>query len=134
MKPVEQTRFGSPGGNCLQACLASVLELPLDDVPDFCNEHPGEDEDASRWIKELAAWLEGYELTCLVANMHEGILPWWTTLYWIAGGKTHRRGYHSVVYKGQELAHDPHPDKVGLKAVEDAVLLLPLDAAKWATL
>lgn len=31
MKPVDQTIFGKPGGNCLAACIATILELPLDD-------------------------------------------------------------------------------------------------------
>ena len=32
MKPVDQTSFGFPGGNCFSACVASILELPIDDV------------------------------------------------------------------------------------------------------
>ena len=35
MKPVYQTIFGKENGNCLQAVVASVLELPLDEVPHF---------------------------------------------------------------------------------------------------
>lgn len=35
MKPVDQTTFGFPGGNCFSACIASLLEMPLDDVPYF---------------------------------------------------------------------------------------------------
>jgi hypothetical protein len=34
MKPVAQTR-PHPNGDCLRACLATLLELPITDVPDF---------------------------------------------------------------------------------------------------
>lgn len=35
LKPVYQTKVGQPEGNCLQACVASILECGLDDVPPF---------------------------------------------------------------------------------------------------
>lgn len=34
MRPVLQTRFGDPMGNCWEACLASILAVELDEVPD----------------------------------------------------------------------------------------------------
>jgi hypothetical protein len=36
MIPVSQTNFTKHGGNCLTACVASILELPIDAVPEFC--------------------------------------------------------------------------------------------------
>ena len=36
MTPVFQTRYGKGDGNCLNACVASLLDLPLSQVPDFC--------------------------------------------------------------------------------------------------
>ena len=33
MKPVMQTKFGPVEGNCFCACLASMLELPIEDIP-----------------------------------------------------------------------------------------------------
>ncbi len=35
MKPVDQTTFGHPGGNCFSACVASLLEMSVDQVPYF---------------------------------------------------------------------------------------------------
>jgi len=32
MKPVFQTKFGPKEGNCFAACLASILEIPLEDI------------------------------------------------------------------------------------------------------
>ena len=49
MKPVDQTILTAPGGNCFAACVASILELPLADVPNFCSEE--------RWWNALQIWL-----------------------------------------------------------------------------
>jgi hypothetical protein len=50
MKPVFQTRYDPPNGNCMAACVASILELPLDDV-DI-------DVSAIRQVSELVQKLE----------------------------------------------------------------------------
>jgi|EP01047_Picozoa_sp_COSAG01_P067476 hypothetical protein len=38
MRPVEQTVFGAGAGNALQACIASMLEMDLDSVPNFITQ------------------------------------------------------------------------------------------------
>lgn len=60
MIPVYQTRTvaNDGSGNCFNACVASILEMPLRDVcsvlPDFDGDDPGEEFDAAklsvRWI------------------------------------------------------------------------------------
>lgn len=32
MKPVQQTRFGPPDGNCMSACVASIIECKIEEV------------------------------------------------------------------------------------------------------
>lgn len=49
MKPVFQTRFGKEG-NCWAACLASLFEVPLEEV-DHCS---GNHED---WLQNTTKWL-----------------------------------------------------------------------------
>lgn len=39
MKPVIQTRFGEPEGNCFASCVASIMECDLGDILDL-NELP----------------------------------------------------------------------------------------------
>jgi hypothetical protein len=39
MKPVFQTRYGEGRGNCFQAALASILDLELEEVPDFVSAY-----------------------------------------------------------------------------------------------
>lgn len=36
MKPAMQTKFGEYEGDCFAACIASLFELPIEDVPDLC--------------------------------------------------------------------------------------------------
>lgn len=52
MKPVRQTDFGKGTGDCWAACIASILELPLSEVPNFCH-----DDLRSGWLKRTINWL-----------------------------------------------------------------------------
>ena len=56
MKPVNQTSFGTGQGNCFSACIASILEIAVADVPNFC--HQDADHDGSTWLERTAAWLQ----------------------------------------------------------------------------
>lgn len=121
MKPVEQTKLHIPGeinGNCMCAAIASILEIGIEDVPHF------EDMSDGKWYLELRRWLKkkGYHL---ITYDKEVYLPG----YFIAHGPSIRGFEHSVVYKGTEMVHDPHPSKVGLEKVKSIWALLPLDPA-----
>lgn len=125
MKPVDQTIFGAPNGNCYAACVASVLEIELRKVPNFCRDHGSE-----KWFLEFARWLHrrGYAPVPIVPT-DERI--WRPNLFGIAGGtcrtsQESRRGLaHACVYYGGELAHDPNPERSGLLEVEELTFLVP---------
>lgn len=113
MKPVDQLflvdRDGH--GDCLRACVASVLELPSDCVPDFSLF-------GENWLSALALFCK---VDLIVPNEASG--------YWIAGGLSPRGNdiRHSVVYRDFDLAHDPHPSRAGLTGnVEDGIVVLGL--------
>ena len=106
MKPVDQTILGEPHGNCLQACVASILELALDDVPNFM-----EYED---WDGEFVKFMAGFGLEPVEFNVAAG---WTPGGYHCALGETSRGILHSVVAHGGEVVHDPHPSKNGLHTV-----------------
>lgn len=38
MLPVLQTKFSKGHGNCLTACVASILEVPIEVLPEFCTD------------------------------------------------------------------------------------------------
>jgi len=111
MKPVKQTRTGS-NGNCFQACVASVLELPLEAVPDFCN--------GADWFLEFSKWILQFNLSVIrietgnfLQLQQGGFLK---GAYMLAGGKSAVRDVlHEVVYCGDKMVHDPAPEGKGLE-------------------
>jgi len=117
MKPVMQTMFGGPGskdeGNCFPACLASLLEIPLEDVPHFHKKY--DDDDAHIHIVK---WLlsHGRIYVAFDAEMfdkHCGPIMD-TGSYYIAGGDGGRGFNHCAIYQRRKLIHDPHPKGKGL--------------------
>lgn len=55
MKPVYQQIVEKGTGDCFSACLASLLEIPLEDVPKFRRDNPVPNDmmsDARKWLKE----------------------------------------------------------------------------------
>jgi len=111
MIQIKQTRFADKG-NCYQACLASLLELPLEQVPDFCNEF------RSTWLMEVQIWLGGlYDLGLLhVAPADTQVIP--PNTYHIITGMSDRGRMHSVIGKDRKMVFDPHPNGTGLIKVE----------------
>ncbi|MDI1288901.1 MAG: hypothetical protein PSX37_02990 [bacterium] len=126
MIPIDQTKFAAitesddPNviGNCLQTCVASLLELPLEDVPHFAAQ--------SDWYDAMCYWLadQGF---AVVDQRHpiEGVLG-------ICMGKSPRGNFtHVVITNGSdELAHDPHPSRAGLLTFDRWWYLLPTDPAR----
>lgn len=115
MIPLDQTingdgKNGNPVGNCWQACVASLLDLPLDQVPHFALES-GED-----WYRDTSLFVikhTGFELACFVP----GFPHTKTGGYVIGSGLSPRGAFnHSVILDGftGELVHDPHISRAGL--------------------
>lgn len=128
MRPVHQTLFvpkpGDPKatGNCMAACVASLLELDLDNVPNFAADP------RDTWWQGFQEWLvdRGW-----VAVVLDGDYPW--PGYSAASGKSPRGDYkHLVIHRGGKLVHDPHPAGTGLAGEpEDQWVLVPLDPGEW---
>lgn len=120
MKPVDQTVFGDPTGNCFSACVASLLGLSIEDVPWF-NGH-------ADWYAAFRAWLRPrgyYPVTFRLDS------AWRPDGYAITGGRSPRATSHAVVTLGLDVVHDPHPSREGLVRHEDVTVLVPFDAAAW---
>lgn len=121
MKPVYQDKFGV-GGNCFAACLASLFEIPLDSMPDFCER--GVDEE---WWASVREWLaqRGYGImtvTCVDIGWLEQYDGWM-----IVSGKSDRDLNHATLWRRGTMRHDPHPSGTGLAKPEFVDLLYPLD-------
>ena len=109
MIPVYQTIQDSKHGNCYAACIASILECSLTDVPNFMAD--GTD----KFSTLLNKWLKNKAFTIISINMHRDI-PYITEsfeeVYSIGTVKSSRfkDGLHAVVCKGFDIIHDPNPD------------------------
>lgn len=124
MKPAHQTKFGYPDGNCHAAALASVLEIPLKEIPDF-----GVDDD---WYDRFAR----YMISRHALQPLDFILPddgvhdlWIPQGYHLINGTSERGLLHSVVGFMGEVEFDPHPDNTGLKTVDSYTIFAVLDPA-----
>lgn len=123
MISIEQTIFTPPNGNCMAACIASILEMPLDDVPNY----HGED-----WYDHYQAWLHERGM-CLIRWEHVDSADHYNALaaigYAILNARSPRGNYgHAVVTYGGEIVWDPSPDRhMGVGEYLDWCVIVPLD-------
>lgn len=100
MNKVYQTKFGPPNGNCMSACVASILELDIRDVPNF----HGRDV----WYEMWQNWLSERGLHFINLEVDHGYRP---ACYWIGDPDSPRDNNikHAVVCVGYNIVHDPYP-------------------------
>lgn len=116
MKPVYQTRTGMEG-NCFAASIASLFELPLEDVPDW-RDTPGWYADFHNWI------LKRYNLYPMILDAPTVKPPWGP--YYLVWGKSPRGLEHTCVGRNDQIVHDPHPDGDGIEAEQYVVFVAML--------
>lgn len=99
---------GRAAGDCLRACVASLLDLDADDVPHFVQyiNHP-EGTDSHLWYWALIGFCDAY-------GWRVGYSPDQPEGWALADGKSPRGHQHVVVVYDGELVHDPHPKGEGL--------------------
>lgn len=111
MKEIRQTKFGAEG-NCFTACLASMLDLEIDKVPDFANmvERKGQN-----WFNRVQGWLYRRNIECLFI-VTESPEVTFKGIYCIEIGDCERStvATHAVILKNGLFHFDPHPSKAGL--------------------
>jgi len=109
VKPVYQTIFGPPHGNCLQAAVASILELNLDEVPNFMAV-----ESEGDWLDIYIDFMARQGLQPLFLDIEQmgQVEPGWVPLGWhlMSGVSPRCAPYHHeiVCYRGEPI-HDPYP-------------------------
>lgn len=121
MNQVEQTIFAPPDGNCLAACVASILELPLEAVPNFHEEG---------WYFKWCDWLAPMNLKW-VSFPYQGS-EWIPSGYSILGAQSPRFDYlHAVVCFDGQIVWDPHPERhMGVGEWKDWTVFVVLDPSK----
>lgn len=122
LRAVDQTKFGTDG-NCMSACFASILGVPIEEVPDPAELH----KSGKNWLRVLNQWLAKFDLAYMEVRV-DAIDYFFPQGYHLIGGQSHRgtEGGHSVVGFAGKMVHDPHPDKSGLTKVEDYGFLVAL--------
>lgn len=103
-------------GNCLQACVASLLDLELEEVPNFVDHDRGDD---GSWFSDpeygMNMFLDkhGYEyMGCgnynelIQSEYGDGVGGYHIG---IVNSVNFKGSTHAVVLKGLDLAHDPSP-------------------------
>ena len=120
MKPVKQTKLysadGIHSGNCLAACLASLLEIPLWMVPPF-EDMFGRGDHTERMVEWLSRMF-GMEMRAYSGHPVEDMPE-----FYIASGKSPRGVHHAVIYSKGAMVHDPHFSDAGIASVENVKYL-----------
>lgn len=125
LRPVDQTVLGvgNPRANCFQACLAMVLNMPIEECFDITAPEVGD-----FWVEPLEQWALG-----LGYAMHSGIkAP--SGIPYIANGPTHKReSIHGVVCIDGAMFHDPHPSRDGIESVNYYLWFTPcsVERQRW---
>lgn len=129
MKPVDQTLFGSfsaprnERGNCYPACIASILEIKIDDVPHFYAMHEERDpDDPDRDYRSIVDFMKSRQLCVATYNwpLHPLHVRGLVGQHVIVTGSSPRLENcdHAVIglitEDGWRLEHDPHPSRDGI--------------------
>ena len=101
MKKVYQTTFGAEG-NCENACLASIFELNIDDIPKFSLKS---DE---AWNRDLDKWLRSRDLYRIIIKNN---YLWVPSGYSIGVVSSCAQYSHAVVCKDGKIVWDPSFDQ-----------------------
>ncbi len=117
MIPTPQT-IGGFGGNCFQACIASIMELPIDAVPHFFREaRPGKDCWTLKQWREVMRFADSRNhQACWLDPDLEADKPWIkrlkeSGLFYVAFGMSPRGPFgHCVVMRGSGFVYDPAGD------------------------
>jgi len=133
MIPVTQTVLHDPAtgafGNCFSAMLASLLHVPIEDVPVFCA--------ADTWRRDVNEWLRPFGLAYLEFDgnllaeqgRHFGIVG----LHHEVAGQSprHTDSLHSCVGQDGSLVFDPHPSRAGVTPIQYTGLFVALRPWEW---
>ena len=108
MKPVFQSNIHDPPasiGNCYRACIASLLEVDIDEVIPFESLEGFLDKTSDEWSKQLYYYLEGIGKRLNTIVIQEQLVP---KGFSILTGKGNIGNYgHCVIANNGKQVHDP---------------------------
>ena len=130
MIPIDQKILHDPEkeliGDCMKACVASVFEIPMNQIPHFASfNNRG---CAFEYVKFLGQ--HGYGIYAVHPDKdgeHPKIFPGECEYYFVIGPSPRFKGatHQCIGHKGK-IIHDPHPDKTGLNEIKYFEILVKL--------
>lgn len=142
MKPVDQTQYGTganlePLGDCWSACIASILELDIVEVPHFYEKWPAKNYGPDKALIEASDWLadRGYRLLP-IGYIDRGAARLIKGTICIVSGISPRSGEkkveHAVVGRIKDdgsfdILHDPHPSRDGVVKITGFEIIIKMD-------
>ncbi len=122
MTPVDQSILHDPEngtwGDCMRACVASLLDLPITTVPHFFDGGC----DSQEFDRRVADFLGRHGLVEFSMPADAARRAHFTRdLYHLMYGYSDRGTFHAVVALNGLVVHDPHPSKAGI--IEDDRIL-----------
>lgn len=104
MKPIDQ----ADTDDCFRACVASLFELSLADVPHFIRDEAWP-ECVNTWLRE-----RGVPIRAIPLDGGREIITFLGDVRIIITGFSPRDVRHAVIARGKKLEHDPHPSRAGI--------------------
>jgi hypothetical protein len=135
MAPVDQTIFvhdPQRPGNCFAACIATVLDLELHQVPHFIEygitfgdaKDPHTASSGSHWWAMFLGFMAGRGLWVLELDSEVDAAPGELVL---VAGMSPRGVVHQVIYRDGQLWHDPHPSRAGVLDIREVLTVRSID-------
>jgi len=130
MKPISQTIFGDGKGDCFRACVASILEIPHEEMPNFCIETGDWIEKANKWLGPRGVAI--FDVTLDKDGSMRNVTAMCDGMHVIISGKSPRGDFHHAVVGRYvlvdglhqlEYVHDPHPSGDYLDGPAQAITL-----------
>lgn len=103
-------------GDCMRACVASLLDLPYEEVPHFFDG-----EGAEHGYEALRAWLAVRGLSYVELPLSDPLPSWFvhTVRHYILIGRQQGGTIHAVIGRHGEQLHDPHLLRRGVRPLHE---------------
>lgn len=136
MKKVYQSRIEKNHGTCMQAAIASLFEMFIEDVPNFI-------ELEGRWFYAMSDFYKerGYELCCFnpqgkieltkqCLEADGGINGFWAAS--VVSINLGKDVTHAVIIdKDMNVVHDPNPNNYGHVYLPEDILSIDVCSDNW---
>lgn len=125
MIPVYQTINDEFCGDCFSACVASILEQSLHEVPNFAAVSALFDQNLSKYLRA-----RGFFYLSVKSDGFDGRDK---LGYHIIIGDTSSGILHCCVGNRDQIIHDPSPRGRGLDIIHEIGLIIPEDPSRYIT-